>query len=88
MSPYKGRNRLIKKRLDRFVANGRARILRSKEYRQKEAELRQEVWRKYEEEYAELDLIGRLLLRSRMRREVEEELERLAPRDAFYFRAR
>lgn len=72
---------------ERLLVDGRERALRDPELR---AELERAV-AEIEARYAPLleraGLLRRLVLRWRMRREVQRELELRAPRDALYVRA-
>jgi len=72
---------------ERFVADGQQRLEASSGYREAHAAVVAAVRARYAEPLAGAGLLRRLALRTRMRREIAEELAKLAPSEAFYFRA-
>ncbi|MDP8950883.1 MAG: hypothetical protein M3N18_01370 [Actinomycetota bacterium] len=71
-----------------IVTDGRERLLEDPRHGPKEREVREAVTRRYEPELATAGLLGSLILHAKMRREVRQEVEALAPRDALYLQAR
>lgn len=67
-----------------IIAGGRERILGSPNYVRRAQEIRERIEARYAEELVGASFVKRLALRSRMIREMRKELERLAPRHAFY----
>lgn len=66
-----------------FVADGRRRILRDERHC-----IEREIRAKYAEDLASAGWWRRLRIRSRIRREIRAEIERIAPRGAHYVRGR
>ena len=70
-----------------LIANGRKRAFESEEYKKAYEEIRAKVAAKYQDRYAQAGFLKRLLIRMRMEREIQQELEKIAPRDAMYLKA-
>ena len=66
-------------RRDKFVADGRERIARGEIER-----IRREVRARYADQMAAAGFFRRLWLRVRIRREIERQLNKIAPRDGLY----
>jgi len=71
---------------DRFVADGHERLTKSSEFRVARSAVIASVQARYADQLAAAGILRRLVLRLRMRREVAQELAKLAPPDALYFR--
>jgi len=69
---------------ERFVADGERRLRRSAEFRAACDEIVQAIRQENKAELERAGLIGRLMLRARMRRQVRARIKRLAPPDANY----
>lgn len=69
---------------ERFIADGRERLMKSDRYRQARAEVIATVRARYAESLASAGVFRRLVLRLRMEREIAREVARLAPRGALY----
>jgi hypothetical protein len=72
---------------DRFIADGRKRLMASKEYRAAHAEVIAAVRARYAESLASAGVFRRLVLRLRMEREIAREVAELAPPGALYLRS-
>ena len=72
---------------ERFVADGYERLTKSSEFRAARADVIAAVRARYAEPLAAAGILRRLALHLRMRREIAQELARLAPPDALYFRS-
>jgi len=72
---------------DRFIADGRKRLMASKEYRAARAEVIAAVRARYAESLASAGVFRRLVLRLRMEREIAREVAELAPPEALYLRS-
>lgn len=75
------------KREERFIADGRQRLEESSGCREAHAAAVAAVRARYAEPLARAGFLRRIALRMRMRREIAEEVAKLAPPEAFYFRA-
>jgi hypothetical protein len=73
---------------DRFIADGRERLMESKEYRAASTEVTAAVRSRYAESLAGAGVFRRLVLRFRMEREIAREVAKLAPRGALYLQSR
>jgi hypothetical protein len=62
-----------------FVSWGRAQLIAAYE-----ARVRATVETNHASDFADAGLLRRLLLRHRIEREIQEELDRIAPREALY----
>ena len=71
---------------ERFVVDGHERLTESSEFRAARASVVAAVRARYAEDLAGAGLLRRLVLHLRMRREIAQELDKLAPPDALYFR--
>ncbi len=71
---------------DRFVNDGYERLTKSKEFQAARAAVIASVRARYAEDLAGAGILRRLALHLRMRREIAQELEKLAPPDALYLR--
>ena len=71
---------------ERFVADGHRRLTESSEFRATRASVIGAVRARYAEQLAGAGILRRLKLHLRMRREIDQELAKLAPPDALYFR--
>ena len=71
---------------ERFVADGHERLAESSEFRMARAAVITSVQARYAEQLAGAGIFRRLVLRLRLRREIAQELSKLAPPDALYFR--
>lgn len=71
---------------DRFVADGYKRLTESSEFRAARAAVIAAIEGRYAEHLRGAGILRRLALRLRMRREIAQELAKLAPPDALYFR--
>jgi hypothetical protein len=72
---------------ERFVDDGRERLMSTKEYSAARAEVIASVRARYAGPLASAGILGRLVLRFRMQREMAREIEKLAPRDALYLQS-
>lgn len=72
---------------ERFVADGQERLRRSSEYRAAREAVVAVVRARYAESLAGARMFGRIMLLLRMRREIAQEVAKLAPPDALYLRA-
>ena len=72
---------------DRFVADGYERLTKSREFRAARSAVIASVQARYADQLSVAGIVGRLVLRLRMRREIAQELDKLAPPDALYFRS-
>jgi hypothetical protein len=70
---------------ERFVEDGGRRLRKSPEFRVACDEIVQTVQRENEGELERAGLMGRLMLRARMHRQIRARIGRLAPKDAHYF---
>ena len=73
---------------ERFMADGRERLMESKGYRTARAEVITAVQARYSEDLASAGVFRRLVLRFRMGREVAREVDKLAPRGALYLQSK
>ena len=71
---------------DRFVADGHERLTKSSEFRAARSAVITSVQARYADQLAAAGILRRLMLRLRIRREIAQELAKLAPPDALYFR--
>jgi hypothetical protein len=71
---------------ENFVADGHERLTKSSEFRAARAEVLAAVRARYAEQLAGAGILRRLAIHLRMRREIAQELDKLAPPDALYFR--
>lgn len=71
---------------ERFVADGYERLTKSSEFQATRVEVIAAVRARYAEDLAGAGILRSLVLHLRMRREVAQELAKLAPPDALYFR--
>ncbi|MHC4251961.1 MAG: hypothetical protein ACYS9X_22815 [Planctomycetota bacterium] len=69
---------------DGLIVGGRGRLLADEKVRERIAEMARKIERAHAKELARAGLVGRWLVRRRMRRELRREIDRLFPRDAFY----
>lgn len=72
---------------ERFVADGYERLTKSPEFRAARAEVIASVEARYAEHLAGAGVLRGLMLRLRMRREIAQELSKIAPPDALYFQS-
>jgi len=72
---------------ERFIADGRKRLMASKEYRAARAEVIAAVRARYAESLASAGVFRRLVLRFRMEREIAREVAELAPPEALYLQS-
>lgn len=72
---------------DRFIADGRERLMASKEYQAARAEVIAAVHARYAESLASAGVFRRLVLRLRMEREMVREVAELAPPGALYLQS-
>ena len=72
---------------ERFIADGRERLMASKEYRAARAEVIAAVQARYAESLASAGIFRWLVLRLRMEREMVREVAKLAPPGALYLRS-
>jgi hypothetical protein len=72
---------------ERFMADGRERLMESKGYRTARAEVIATVRARYSEDLASAGVFRRLVLRLRMEREIAREVARLAPPEALYLQS-
>jgi hypothetical protein len=72
---------------ERFIADGRERLMKSKEYQAAQAEIVAAVRARYSESLASAGIFRRLVLRFRMEREMEREVAKLAPPGALYLQS-
>lgn len=70
----------------RIVADGRDRLRREERYQEREREVHNAVRKRYERKLASARGSGWVLTYLKMRRELREELEALAPRRGSYLR--
>ena len=73
---------------ERFMADGRERLMQSEGYRTARAEVIAAVQARYSEDLASAGVFRRLVLRLRMEREMVREVAKLAPREALYLRSK
>lgn len=73
---------------ERFIADGRERLIATKEYRAARTEVIAAVRARYAAPLANAGFFGRLVLRFRMEREIAREIEKLAPTGALYLQSR
>lgn len=73
---------------DRIIAEGYKQLTESKEFRAIRDEVIAAARARYAEPLASAGFFRRLVLHLRMRREINRELDRLAPRDALYLQGR
>jgi hypothetical protein len=73
---------------ERFIADGRERLMKSDGYRKARAEVIATVRARCAESLASAGVLRRLVLRLRMEREVAREVAKLAPRGALYLQSR
>ena len=73
---------------ERFIADGRERLMKSKEYQAAQAEVVAAVQARYAESLASAGVFRRLVLRLRMEREIAREVAKLAPRGALYLQSK
>jgi len=73
---------------DRFIADGRERLMASKEYRAACAEVTAAIRARYAESLASAGVFRRLVLRFRMEREMAREVATLAPPGALYLQSK
>ncbi|HEX6861569.1 MAG TPA: hypothetical protein VF414_02075 [Thermoanaerobaculia bacterium] len=71
---------------ENFVADGHERLTKSSEFRAARAEVIAAVRARYAEQLAGAGILLRLAIHLRMRREIAQELDKLAPPAALYFR--
>lgn len=71
---------------DRFVADGRERLMKTEEYRAAREAVIATVRARYTEPLAHAGFLRRLALRLRMQREMAREVAKLAPPEALYLR--
>jgi len=71
---------------ERFIADGRERLMKSKGYSTARAEVSAAVRARYSEELASAGVFHRLVLRLRMEWEMAREVAKLAPPGALYLR--
>lgn len=72
---------------ERFIADGHERLMATQEYRTARAEVIAAVRARYAAPLASAGILGRLVLRFRMQREIAREVEKLAPPDALYLQS-
>jgi hypothetical protein len=72
---------------ERFIADGRERLMKSEGYRAARAEVIAAVRARYAESLASAGVFRRLVLRLRMEREMAREVAKLAPPGALYLRS-
>ena len=72
------------KESERFVADGEKRLRKSPEFRAACDEIVQTVRQENADELERAGLMGRLMLRARMHRQIQARIKRLAPKDAHY----
>jgi hypothetical protein len=73
---------------ERFIADGRERLMKSDGYRTARAEAIAAVRARYAEALASAGVFRRLVLRLRMEREVAQEVAKLAPPGALYLQSK
>jgi hypothetical protein len=73
---------------ERFIADGRQRLMRSEGYRAARAEVIAAVRARYSESLASAGVFRRLVLRLRMEREMAQEVARLASPGALYLQSK
>ena len=73
---------------ERFIAEGRERLMESKGYRAARAEVIAAVRARYAEPLASAGALRRLVLHFRMQHEIARETARLAPPEALYLQSR
>ena len=73
---------------ERFLADGRERLMKSEGYRTACAEVIAAVRARYSEDLASAGVFRRLVLRLRMEREMAREVDKLAPRGALYLQSK
>ena len=73
---------------ERFMADGRERLMKSKGYRTARAEVIAAVRARYSEDLTSAGVFRRLVLRLRMEREMAREVAKLAPRGALYMQSK
>lgn len=73
---------------ERFIDDGRERLMATQEYRAARAEAIAAVRARYAAPLASAGFFGRLVLRFRMEREIAREIEKLAPTGALYLQSR
>lgn len=71
---------------ERLVADGHKRLTESSEFRAAREAVIAAARVRYAEPLAKSGILRRLVLHLRMRREIAQELDKLAPPDALYFR--
>ena len=72
-------------RPERFVEYGGRRLRKSQEFRAACDQIVRTVRQENTAEFEQAGLIGRLMLRARMHRQVRARIKQLAPKDAHYF---
>jgi hypothetical protein len=77
---------VVERSRDGIVEDGRDRLIREERHEERECEVREAVRDKYRPRLAQARGLGWLLAYMRMRRELREELEALAPRRGWYLR--
>jgi hypothetical protein len=70
---------------ERFVADGEKRLRKSPEFRAACDEIARTVRQENAVELEKAGLMGRLMLRARMRSQIRARIKQLAPNDAHYF---
>ena len=73
---------------NKIIADGHTRLLHDKAIQKEIARIREDVAAKYSEELSRAGFFGRFIVRHRMRREMREEIDKLAPPDALYLERR
>jgi hypothetical protein len=73
---------------ERFIADGRERLMKSEGYRAARAEVTATVRARYAESLARGGVFHRLVLRLEMEREIAREVAKLAPPGALYWQSR
>ncbi len=71
---------------ERLVADGHERLTNSSEFRAARAAIIAAARARYAEPLAGAGILRRLVLHLRMRREIAQELDKLAPPDALYIK--
>ena len=73
---------------ERIVVHGREELMKSKEYRAARDEVIAAARARYAESLASAGFFRRLVLHSRMQREINRELDKLAPPGALYLQSK
>lgn len=73
---------------ERIIAHGREQLTSSRQYRAARGEVIAAVEARYAEPLASAGFFRRLVLHVRMRHEIAQELDKLAPPDALYLQSK